>query len=79
MIRHVDVRDAEIRQMIKEKLIVSGGNMRLKIYGRLDCKSGRRMKRENRVFFSSAAEAMQAGFRACGHCMKAEYLKHLLR
>jgi len=79
MIRHVDISDAELRQLIKEKILVLGGNMRLKIYGRLDCKSGRRMKRKNRVFFCSAAEAMQAGFRACGHCMKAEYLKHLLR
>ena len=79
MIRHVDVDDAELRQMMKEKILVLGGNMRLKIYGRLDCKSGKRMKRENRVFFSSATEAMEAGFRACAHCMKGEYLKHLLR
>ena len=77
MIRHVDISDAELSQMMKEKMIVFGGNRRLKIYGKLNCKSGKRMKRENRVFFVSAAEATQAGFRACGHCMKSEYLKHL--
>ena len=79
MIRHVDISDGELRQMIKEKLIVLGGNIRLKIYGRLDCKSGKRTKSENRVFFSSITEAMQAGFRACSHCMKAKYMKHLVR
>ena len=79
MIRHVEISEAQLRQLIKEKILVLGGNMRLKIYGKLDCKSGKRMKRENRVFFSSATEATQAGFRACGHCMRAEYLKHVLR
>ena len=79
MIRYVDVSDAELRQLIKEKILVFGGNMRLKIYGKLNCKSGKRMTRENRVFFSSVTEAMESGFRVCGHCMKAEYLKHLLR
>jgi methylphosphotriester-DNA--protein-cysteine methyltransferase len=31
------------------------------------------MKKENRVFFKSAAEAARAGFRPCGHCLPAAY------
>ena len=38
------------------------------IFGRLDCKSGMRMKKENRVFFHSWADAIAAGFRPCKLC-----------
>ncbi|MDX2045901.1 MAG: Ada metal-binding domain-containing protein, partial [Chitinophagaceae bacterium] len=38
-----------------------------------NCKSGKRMKAENRVFFGSEKEALQSGYRPCGHCMKKEY------
>ena len=55
--------------------IVLAGNKKLKIYGSLLCKSGKRMKKETRVFFSSEKEAVDAGFRPCGHCMKAVYKK----
>ncbi|WP_343635955.1 Ada metal-binding domain-containing protein [Fluviicola sp.] len=51
-----------------------GGNKTLKIYGTLACTSGKRMKRENRVFFSDEQEAISTGFRPCGHCLKKEYL-----
>ncbi|MGN6478422.1 MAG: Ada metal-binding domain-containing protein [Flavipsychrobacter sp.] len=47
--------------------------MRLKIYGSLSCSSGKRMKRSNRIFFVSEAEAIENGYRPCGHCMKNEY------
>lgn len=39
-----------------------------KIYGRLDCKSGMRMKRENRVFFASREDAVACGYRPCKKC-----------
>jgi len=41
----------------------------------LNCKSGKRMKKENRVFFSTENEAIKSNFRPCGHCMKTEYKK----
>ncbi|MDF1666742.1 MAG: Ada metal-binding domain-containing protein [Planctomycetota bacterium] len=50
-----------------------GGHRPLKIYGRLDCWSGRRMLRRNRVFFVSLEEAETWGYRPCGHCMKEKY------
>jgi methylphosphotriester-DNA--protein-cysteine methyltransferase len=70
MIKHLDLPNNELRRKIKQREIVFGGNMRLKIYGTLHCKSGKRMKRENRVFFSSENEARTQGFRPCGHCMR---------
>ncbi|MEK7066546.1 MAG: Ada metal-binding domain-containing protein [Patescibacteria group bacterium] len=39
-----------------------------KIFGRLDCKSGMRMKKENRVFFLTWADAISAGYRPCKNC-----------
>ncbi|MBN7813567.1 metal-binding protein [Algoriphagus sp. H41] len=49
------------------------GNSKLRIYGKLSCTSGKRMKRENRVFFRSEKEAIENGFRPCEHCMKEKY------
>jgi methylphosphotriester-DNA--protein-cysteine methyltransferase len=73
MLFHEYVSDAELRRAIRRKAIVLGGNKQLKIYGTLHCVSGKRMKRVNRVFFASAAEAIENGFRPCGHCMRSEY------
>lgn len=39
-----------------------------KVFGRLDCKSGMRMKKENRVFFHRWEDAIAAGFRPCRNC-----------
>lgn len=39
-----------------------------KIFGRLDCKSGMRMKKENRVFFFNLEDAVLAGYRPCKKC-----------
>jgi methylphosphotriester-DNA--protein-cysteine methyltransferase len=39
-----------------------------KIFGRLDCKSGMRMKKENRVFFLSWDDAVAEGYRPCKNC-----------
>jgi DNA/RNA endonuclease YhcR with UshA esterase domain len=73
MIEHIELSNAELHSMIRQKKISLGGNRKLKIYGLLNCASGKRMKRENRVFFSSADEAKNLGYRPCGHCMRKEY------
>ena len=74
MIRHLELKNKELASLIKEKNIRIGGNVKLKIYGTLHCKSGKRMKQENRVFFSSAQDAKNEGYRPCGHCMNNDYL-----
>jgi methylphosphotriester-DNA--protein-cysteine methyltransferase len=70
MIKHTGITDEDLRKQIKQKQISFAGNIRLKIYGRLNCGSGKRMKKENRVFFISEEEAKAEGFRACGNCMR---------
>ena len=73
MIAHSELTKDELRAKIRNGTIRFAGNLKLKIYGRLDCNSGKRMKKENRIFFRSLAEAVQLGFRPCGHCMNKEY------
>ena len=73
MIQHSKICDSDLLRKIKNGEICFGGNQKLKIYGTLRCSSGKRMKRENRIFFSSDEEAKQSGFRPCGHCMKTKY------
>lgn len=73
MLQHQSLTDQEVRRLIRQKQISLGGNRKLKIYGLLSCQSGKRMKRENRVFFGSEQEALQAGYRPCGHCMLQAY------
>ena len=73
MIAHIDIDEITLRRKIKNYEINFGGNKKLKIYGTLQCKSGKRMKKENRVFFISEKEAMKMGYRPCGHCMKSKY------
>lgn len=74
MIAHNDLLPTELRALIKAKVINFGGNKKLRIYGRLDCSSGKRMLITNRVFFTSVYEAQHLGYRPCGHCMKKEYI-----
>ncbi|PSR53650.1 metal-binding protein [Adhaeribacter arboris] len=73
MTLHIEISHKELQKQIRLKQIVLGGNQKLKIYGHLNCASGKRMKKENRVFFVSEAEAQNQGFRPCGHCMAAEF------
>ncbi|MEO8766002.1 MAG: Ada metal-binding domain-containing protein [Ginsengibacter sp.] len=73
MIFHKQTSDTSLRNKIRIKEISFGGNKILKIYGKLSCKSGKRMKKENRVFFISEDEAIVNGYRPCGHCMKSNY------
>jgi len=85
MIKHEDIgspsfaTSRKLRQMIDNRLVKFGGNASLKIYGTLQCSSGRRMKARNRVFFNSEQEALAHGFRLCGHCMRDAYLQWKMR
>ncbi len=72
---HTEMSDQGVRSQIRRKNIQWGGNRKLKIYGTLHCVSGKRMKRENRVFFASEEEALQNGYRPCGHCLRESYQK----
>lgn len=79
MINHIDLGPSPFsRFMAIQKLIIKGeirygGNKKLKIYGTLQCKSGKRMKSTNRVFFADEQEAINAGYRPCSHCMPYQY------
>ena len=81
MIRHIALgkdeaaRQAAVRRLIHNKTIRLGGYSHGKIYGTLSCASGKRMKAQNRVFFQNEAEAIAAGYRPCGHCMRQKYLE----
>lgn len=70
MWRHDQLTDGELWALLRAGAVALAGNRRLRIYGRLDCGSGRRMLRANRVFFANEAEARAAGYRPCGHCMR---------
>lgn len=73
MINHNDISSRMPFRKIKNKQITFAGNKKLRIYGTLNCSSGKRMKKENRVFLSSEKEAVENGYRPCGHCMKDTY------
>ncbi|WP_412467734.1 Ada metal-binding domain-containing protein [Pedobacter sp. KLB.chiD] len=73
MIKHINISTEAFKKYFKNKDICLGGNARLKIYGLLKCRSGKRMKKENRVFFRSEKEAINMGYRPCGHCLKTIY------
>jgi len=66
-------RSRALYKLIAAGEIKLGGNKKLKIYGQLNCSSGRRMKVENRVFFYEEAEAIANSYRPCGNCMANEY------
>lgn len=74
MIFHSDIDNSILFAAIKQGKIRLGGNKKLNIYGHLNCKSGKRMKKENRLFFTNEKEAIKSGYRPCGHCMRAAYL-----
>ena len=55
-----------------------GGHKKLKIYGKLDCRSALMHIKKGeyvkyRVFFIDEETAIAAGYRPCGVCMKEEY------
>ncbi|WNI37882.1 Ada metal-binding domain-containing protein [Chryseobacterium sp. SG20098] len=73
MIQHSQITAESLRNKIHHRDICYGGNKKLKIYGLLSCRSGKRMKMENRVFFTGEKEALENGYRPCGHCMREAY------
>ena len=75
MIKHSEINNIELHAKLKSRQILFAGNQKLKIYGRLDCASGKRMLKSNRVFFSDENEALALQYRPCGHCMRQAYLK----
>ncbi|MEO6684532.1 MAG: Ada metal-binding domain-containing protein [Dyadobacter sp.] len=60
-------------RLIRHGEITFGGYKKAKIYGTLHCRSGRRMKIENRVFFKNEKQAISEGYRPCAHCMPEKY------
>lgn len=75
MLVHQQLTKEELSKHFRNGTITIAGNVRLKIYGLLTCTSGKRMKKENRVFFKNETEAIQLGFRPCGHCLRKAYVK----
>ena len=81
MIRHIELgkdtttRQAALHRLIRNGSVQFGGYRPGKIYGRLSCASGKKMKVENRVFFQNEQEAIKAGYRPCARCMHAAYLE----
>ena len=73
MIQHRTIDKRQLFALLKTGSIMFAGNVKLKIYGRLYCASGKRMRKENRVFFINEAEATASGFRPCRHCMREQY------
>ncbi|WP_214071504.1 Ada metal-binding domain-containing protein [Mucilaginibacter sp. dw_454] len=79
MINHLDLgptpfsRFRTLQLLIIKDEITLGGNKKLKIYGELTCNAGKRMKTVNRVFFADEQEAINAGYRPCGICMRDMY------
>lgn len=74
MIAHTALSLKQLHENMRQGDITLAGNRNLKIYGKMNCKSGKRMKKENRVFFKDEIQAREAGYRPCGHCMRTEYL-----
>ena len=81
MILHNDLgqtafdRSRQLKTLLNSGSIKLAGNRKLKIYGTLNCSSGKRIKTENRLFFESETEAIATRYRPCGHCMKEAYQK----
>lgn len=73
MYQHNDLKREFLFRKIRSRSIQFAGNFRLKIFGRLSCASGKRMKKKNRVFFKSEMEAIAMGFRPCGNCLRKQY------
>jgi methylphosphotriester-DNA--protein-cysteine methyltransferase len=73
MIEHSSLNRRQLYLLLRNKRIAVAGNQHLKIYGTMQCASGKKMKKGNRVFFNSEEEAVNLGYRPCGHCSRAKY------
>ena len=72
--------DASGQEYLSDTKGTLGGHRKLKIYGKLDCKSAAKWIAkgkyvEYRVFFKDEATAIAAGYRPCAICMPEEYQK----
>lgn len=72
--------DKNGKQYLSETPGTLGGHKKLKIYGRLDCKSAQYYINkgqyvQHRVFFADEETAIAAGYRPCAKCMPEEYKK----
>jgi len=85
MYHHIDwgdtdfARNRRLVQLINSGAITLAGYSKAKIYGTLSCPSGKRMHKNNRVFFTNEHEALAAGYRPCGNCLKTQYKKWKLQ
>ncbi|MEM1105757.1 MAG: Ada metal-binding domain-containing protein [Pseudomonadota bacterium] len=70
MINHVDITYIDLSARLRSGSIKFAGHKGYKGFGKLTCGTGKRMKREDRVFFASKAEAIAAGYPPCGNCMR---------
>jgi hypothetical protein len=65
--------------VLSETLGELGGNSKVKIYGRLDCRAANaaiiKGYAQHRVFFASEVDAIASGYRPCGRCLRDKYLK----
>lgn len=59
--------------LVGNDAVALGGNRPGKIYGRLNCRAGKRMNVRNRVFFRDQSQAVAAGFRPCAVCLPEAY------
>lgn len=54
-----------------------GGNKKAKIYGKLDCSAANaalsKGYAQHRVFFATEEDAIAAGYRPCGRCLRDKY------
>ncbi|WP_420151821.1 Ada metal-binding domain-containing protein [Spirosoma sp.] len=79
MIRHTDLGQTSysrlrvLVKLVRTGHVTLGGHRPGKIYGRLDCLTGKRMKPENRVFFRNETEATMYGYRPCAVCLSKDY------
>jgi hypothetical protein len=72
-------RSRNLKNKILSGEISLGGYVKNRIFGTLDCASGKRMKLSNRVFFKDEAEALEHGYRPCAHCMREKYEKFITK
>lgn len=74
------MRGKDIWPLVENGAVKLGGHRKLKLYGRLDCKSANRYLKngtyqKNRVLFVSEAEAIENGYRPCATCLPQHYEK----
>jgi methylphosphotriester-DNA--protein-cysteine methyltransferase len=74
MVPHSWISTKELHHQIRDRRIQFAGCSMMKIYGLLNCRSGKRMRKENRVFFVSQEEAKENDYRPCGNCMRTAYV-----